>query len=292
MGEVPRDFTPDLRRLKTWPTMETSPWRQPYLADLTYGEMCRLADAFIPRRKVRILEVGCGRGFLTLELARKGHEVLGIDLDEEVVKTARRVMKSDPYKSKRATLEYEVADFSSWNTAGRSYDLVIFNRVLHHIPRPNSVLDKVKHLLTFRGRIICIEYAYDRFERRSATWFYHIRRVLEQAGWFASNKRLSDNIQVSVNRIMKDWHKHGRKERLNRFKEMHEPLRKLFRERHFSWEPYIFWDIFMGMRIPSVETEMGFARSLKAMEKALIEKAAISPILFCFVGDALSGKNI
>ena len=194
-------------------------------------------------------------------------------------------MNSDPYKSKRGIIEYQVSDFSSWNSLGKLYDLVIFNRVLHHIPRPDKVLDKVKHLLTSRGRIICIEYAYDRFEPRSATWFYHIRRVLEQAGWFASNKRLSDNIQVSVNRIMKDWHKHGRKERLNRFKEMHEPMRKLFRERHFSWEPYIFWDIFMGMRIPSVETEMGFARFLKAMEKALIEKAAISPILFCFVGD-------
>src|SRR5438034_7014384 len=90
---------------------------------------------------------------------------------------------------------------------------------------------------------------------------------------------------------MKDWREHGRKERLNRFKEMHEPLRKLFRERHFSWEPYIFWDIFMGMRISSVETQMGFARSLKAIEKAIIEKAAISAVLFCFVADDLCGKQ-
>src|SRR5207247_7351382 len=93
----------------------------------------------------------------------------GIDVDEKVVKTARRVMKSDPYKSKRGTLEYEVSDFSSWNSLGKLYDLVIFNRVLHHIPRPNEVLDKVKHLLTIRGRIICIEYAYDRFEDRKST---------------------------------------------------------------------------------------------------------------------------
>jgi SAM-dependent methyltransferase len=285
MGELPRNFTPDLRRLKAWPSMESSPWRQPYLADLTYGEMYRLADAFVPARKVRILEVGCGRGFLSLELARKGHDVIGIDANEEAVKTAIRVMNADPYKSKRGILEYQVSDFSSWNALGKLYDLVIFNRVLHHIPRPNRVLDKVKHLLTARGRIICIEYAYDRFDRRAATWFYHIRRVLEGVGWFASKKRLSDNIRVSVNRIIEDWHEHGRKARLNRFMEMHEPLGKLFRERHFSWEPYIFWDIVMDMRIPDVETEMGFARSLKAMEKALVEKDAISPVLFCFVGD-------
>jgi hypothetical protein len=66
---------------------------------------------------------------------------------------------------------------------------------------------------------------------------------------------------------------------------MYEPLKSLFEEKQFSWEPYIFWDIIMDMRIPSTDTEMAFARSLSAMERALIEEDAISPILFCFSGE-------
>jgi len=40
----------------------------------------------------------------------------------------------------------------------------------------------------------------------------------------------------------------------------------------------------MGMRIQSVDVEMATARSIMAMETALIEADSINPVLFCFVG--------
>ncbi len=52
--------------------MEGSPWRQPYLAELTFGEMFRLVNRLVSGQNLRILEVGCGRGYLSLELARRG----------------------------------------------------------------------------------------------------------------------------------------------------------------------------------------------------------------------------
>jgi SAM-dependent methyltransferase len=280
---LPREFTPDLRRLKNWPSMKDSPWRLPDLADLTYGEIYRIVSQFVPDRKLRILDVGCGWGSVCLELARRGHNVLGLDMNPDNIKIANRAMNRDPNKSRRGALSYRVADFSSW-TSQDKYDLVLLSRVLHHFPRPVKTLAKVKDLLSPGGRIVCIEYAYDRFDRRSATWFYHIRRVLEQAGWFASKQRVSDDMRASVNKIMKEWQTHGRKHRLNRSTEMYKPLRELFREKHFSWKPYIFWDIIMDMRIPTHEIETALARSLKEMEEALIGRHTISPILFCFMG--------
>ena len=264
--------------------MLASPWRQPELADLTFGQIYRLVDSFLITRKSRILDIGCGRGFLSLELARKGHDVIGIDSDSKSVKTAKRTMRTDPYKSKRGTLEYQTADFSSWNNQGRVFDVIIFSRVLHHIPKPGKALDKVQCMLSPRGRIICVEYAYDLFDRRSATWFYHIRRILEQARWYASDRRLSDDVKKSVDQIMNRENTYARKERLNRFEQMYKPLRRLFKQKHFSWEPYLFWDIIIDMRVPSVETEVAIARSVKAMEEALISKHSISPTLFLFVG--------
>ena len=276
--------------MKSWPMMEDSPWRQPYLVELTFGEIYRLVNRFVRDRKLRILDVGCGRGFLSLELARNGHDVVGIDADDELIKMAIRLMRTDPYRSSRGVLEYQVSDFSSWRNPGKMFDLVIFSRVLHHIPRPGKVLEKVQRLLASRGRVICIEYAYDQFERRSATWLYHILRALEQAGWFSSKKPLSDDSRASVGLVMKDWQAHGREEHLNRFREMYSPLKRLFRERHFSWEPYVFWSVITDMRVPTAQTEMSVARSLRAMEKALIDKNAISPVLFCFVGEKVKGQ--
>jgi len=264
--------------------MEGSPWRQPFLADLTYGEMFRLINRLISGNKLRILEVGCGRGYLSLELARKGHDVLGIDVNEDTIRTAYRTMKSDPYNSGRGRLEYEVSDFAVWNNTEGKFDLVIFSRALHHIPQPAKALEKARSLLGHKGRIICVEYAYDQFDRRSATWFYHVRRILEQAGWFKSPSRLSENLEFSVGEIMEEWVEHGRNENLNRFLDMYTPLKNLFEEQRLSWEPYIFWDVIMDMRIPSTDTEMALARSLSAMERTLVEREAISPVLFCFTG--------
>ena len=72
---------------------------------------------------------------------------------------------------------------------------------------------------------------------------------------------------------------------------MRKPLNSLFREAHFSWEPYIYWDLIMDMRIPSEDVEMATAHSIMAMETALIEADSITPVLFCFVGLKQPGKS-
>ena len=81
--------------------MVGSAWRQPYLAELTFGEMFRLVNSHVSGHKLRILEVGCGRGYLSLELARRGHDLLGIDVNEETIKIAKQTMNTDPYSLER-----------------------------------------------------------------------------------------------------------------------------------------------------------------------------------------------
>src|SRR5712692_605112 len=287
---IPDDFTPDLRRLKSWPSMKHSPWRQPYLADLTYGEIQRLVDEFVPGQGLKILDVGCGRGYLSLELAREGHDVLGIDSDQKMIRQAKKTMDTDPYKSERGPLNYLVQDFTGWKDPDYKFDLVIFGRALHHIPKPGRALGKAHRLLRIGGRIICIEYAYDRFDHRSATWFYHVRKVLEQPGWYKTTRKPPKDASSSVKQILEEWMAPARKEHFNRSEEMLRPLRRLFQERHFSWEPYIYWDMIMDMRVPSPNAELALARSLIAMEGALIDSGAISPVLFCFVGDKTRTK--
>jgi 2-polyprenyl-3-methyl-5-hydroxy-6-metoxy-1,4-benzoquinol methylase len=52
-----------------------------YMADLeAWEELAKGAEG-------PILELGCGTGRLALHLARRGHEVIGVDCDEELVAT-------------------------------------------------------------------------------------------------------------------------------------------------------------------------------------------------------------
>lgn len=55
-------------------------------ADL-HGE-ARCVDAMVPRH-ARILDAGCGQGRVGGELARRGHTVVGIDADAELVEAAQ-----------------------------------------------------------------------------------------------------------------------------------------------------------------------------------------------------------
>jgi len=48
-----------------------------------------------PEPRSRLLDLGCGSGRLTLELARRGHRVLGIDPDERALTAARIAAKGE-----------------------------------------------------------------------------------------------------------------------------------------------------------------------------------------------------
>ncbi len=273
--------------------MEDSLWRQPYLADLTYGELHRLVDEFVIGNGLRILDLGCGTGYISLELAREGHDVTGVDSNEEAIGVAVNTMNSDPYRSERGKLRYVTADFAKWDDAGSKYDLVVACRVLHHIRELEGALSKVHLCLNPGGRIISVEFAYDLFEKRAATWLYHVRRILEQAGWYKSERPLPGTLEEAVRQILDEWlEEHEGEERMNRFAEMHEFLGRFFREDHFSWLPYHYWTLLEKTHVPSNEVEVGVARSLSAIEDSLVQSGQISSVLFCYVGEKPSHATL
>ncbi len=282
MTDFPLDFMADLRRLKAWPAVEDSPWRQPYLADLTYGEIYRLVNAAVPSRPSRILDIGCGSGYLSLELARQGHHVVGVDQDRQMIAIARRARLEHPDRSEGGLL-YRSGDFQRWSGTEGEFDVVIFCRALHHMS-PDLALGKAHEVLRKGGRIVCLEYAHDQFDRRTAIWLYHIRRTLEMSGWYAPSEELPRDPEEAIDRIAEEWMGYAEEHGLRRYEEMLRPLERLFRRKDLSWHPYIHWDIISGMRIPPGDVDRAFANLLVRMEDHLIGTGRIRPTLFRFVG--------
>lgn len=284
MMDLPNDFTPDLRRLKSWPSMEGSPWRQPYLADLTYGEIHRLVDEFLIGGRLKVLEIGCGTGFLSLELAREGHSVLAVDSDSRMIDLAKQTMQADPYSTERGALEYELADFTTWHPPTRDYDVVVVSRVLHHIRPVEKAIDKAARLVKKNGQIIVIDVAYDMFDSKAAAWLFQLRRSLRQAGWLKPESDTTPEHGEAVRETLNNWVREYEKEDCNRFDEIRKPLRGHFKEEYFSWEPYLYWEILGDLTIPSNDAELAAARFISSLEKTLIETGEIPSVFFCFVG--------
>jgi len=260
--------------------MRGSLWRRASLVKLTHAQNCQLLTGSISGRNLKILDVGCGTGCISLELSRMGHDVLGLDRNERMTEIATRTKKTS--KSGSGQLQYEMADFDKWFGTTGTYDVVIFSRVLHDLPDPENALLKAHRLLKSRGRILCLEYAYNMMDKKTATWLYQLRKPLELQDWYSS-PHLPDDPGKGVDLIMHEAVT-GRKQHINTFEEMIRPLKRLFHQETFSWHPYHFWDVLSDMRIPNPRVEERLATMIKKLEEFLLGTGEIQPALFLYKG--------
>jgi len=63
-----------------------------------------------------VLDAGCGTGRVAIELARRGYETVGVDLDAAMLETAR---------AKAPDLEWVLADLDGLNLPGRRFAAVV-----------------------------------------------------------------------------------------------------------------------------------------------------------------------
>jgi SAM-dependent methyltransferase len=108
-----------------------------------YDDLAALGD--IPPGG-RILEIGPGTGKATVELARRGYEVVAVELSPELAAIARRNLEAFP----RA--EIVTADFEAWEGAPGSFDAVVAFTAFHWID-PEVRFARVARLLRERGAL-------------------------------------------------------------------------------------------------------------------------------------------
>lgn len=99
----------------------------------------------------RALDIGCNAGFYTFELAKRGAEVLGVDIDDHYLDQARWAARELGLES-RVTFEQRTV-YSLFHVA-EQFDLVLFMGVLYHLRYPLLGLDVVSRLVRPQGNLI------------------------------------------------------------------------------------------------------------------------------------------
>jgi trans-aconitate methyltransferase len=103
-----------------------------------------LLELLAPQAGERILDVGCGTGHLTAQIASAGAEVVGIDSSEEMIREAR---------GRYAHLRFEVGDAREIRLP-ETFDAVFSNATLHWIREPERVIASIHRVLKPGGRFI------------------------------------------------------------------------------------------------------------------------------------------
>src|SRR5215472_10023781 len=109
-----------------------------------YEKAKGLVELLAPKAGERILDLGCGTGVLTTEIAGRGAEILGVDRSEEMIVQARKKFPALPFE----TLDARELRFEA------EFDAVFSNAVLHWIPKAKQVIAGVAQALKPGGRFV------------------------------------------------------------------------------------------------------------------------------------------
>jgi len=199
----------------------------------------------LPSPPARVLEIGCGAGKLALDVAEAGYEVLAIDPDAPEGAIFRQT-----------TLE-------KLGETG-TFDAVVASRSLHHIDDLEASVERVHGLVRPSGRLILVEFAWERMDPDTADWYLGQQLALQAAG------RVSD-VPRSVDAALAEWDEEHLG--LHSAEAIRASLSRRFHELRFERTPYLH------RMLGGVASE--------ALEQTLVDAGAIRALGLRWVGEPL-----
>lgn len=118
--------------------------------DLTYERKSRiqkakkiisiLKDSRGDLSQLSCLDLGCSVGIITEFLGRHFKEVVGVDVDKEAIKRAKK-------RAARKNVSFLISEENALPVKDESFDVVIFNQVYEHAENPERLISEIKRVL-------------------------------------------------------------------------------------------------------------------------------------------------
>jgi ubiquinone/menaquinone biosynthesis C-methylase UbiE len=113
----------------------------------------RALDLVLPAGGVlEALDIGCGTGFLSLELASRGHRATGIDFAPAMIAKARKKAVE-----RQVPIFFAEADAEQLPLAAAAFDIAVSRHLLWTLPHPDTAIDEWIRVLRPGGRLVVFE---------------------------------------------------------------------------------------------------------------------------------------
>lgn len=139
-----------------------SRWQGEGLDEDTYRHFCdfaNLAMTLALPAGARLLDVGCGSGWLSEYFARLGYDVTGIDISPDLIEIARERLSRVPYGADHLTpLKYRfIAHDVEGLPLAETFDAIICYDALHHFEDERAVVSHLAAMLDYGGLLFVME---------------------------------------------------------------------------------------------------------------------------------------
>jgi 2-polyprenyl-3-methyl-5-hydroxy-6-metoxy-1,4-benzoquinol methylase len=105
----------------------------------------------------RVLDICCGMGWLSLEMARRGQSVDAYDISPGALAVGRQMLAENPFKEGFGALTYHLQDVTQVDLGVDRYDAIIGSSAFHHIDGLPAFMDRITTALKPGGIIVTVD---------------------------------------------------------------------------------------------------------------------------------------
>jgi SAM-dependent methyltransferase len=102
---------------------------------------------------LRVADLGCGDGYLTVEASRWASRVIAIDRSKAVLERARALAK----RRRVTNVTWRHGEIEQVPLRDRSVDVALLSQALHHAESPARALDEAFRILVPGGRVVVLD---------------------------------------------------------------------------------------------------------------------------------------
>ncbi len=206
---------PDLRRLRKVDWFYNNVWRDPFFVKVHLQPKVDFVVTIAKNTGGKVLELGCGYGYLSLELARNGLDVLGVDISPKSIEYAQKFAEENTFKSHFGSLQYRCDNIISTPLDDESYDTIVFFGTLHHFSDIPFIINKVYRALKPGGNLIICEPLDEHITMETARFAALLRVILPT--WIPHSKKMkelhtNDAFDSYVRDIFQEYRYEGKHE--------------------------------------------------------------------------------
>jgi len=280
---IKHGFVPDLRSLRKVNWLYNNVWRDPEYVKIHWLPKVNFVLNAAKKGAGKVLEVGCGCGYLSLELARNGLDVVGVDISEKSITIAKKYHSLNKFRKGFGKLSYRCCDIASFNRGKEEFNSVVFFRSLHHMDDINKVLYNAHSLLKRNGNLIICEPVRGNFTRKSAEFAALLRAILPT--WEPYKKKITGLCSLEawndyVQRIYDEYTYKGEFEQspMDNLTDSSKFILKAVRKR-FKIKTIKFSDAFIDKLIGGLrgKDRYALARFLKFLDNYMVKHRMLAP---------------